>query len=122
MDVCKRIVSVRQGEKSKKPSSLKSSREVGRRRREVGDPNSTVACMVLKAKDYDRSTSLTLCRDEFHRPRSDTVRQACVACNSERIGTLPWTSPDTSSMIVRTQLKAGFIAKHYRSPVRMIPI
>ncbi|GFV40161.1 hypothetical protein TNCV_3953581 [Trichonephila clavipes] len=41
--------------------------------------------------------------------------RACVACNSEsRIGTLPWASPDTSSMIVRTQLEAGFVAKHYK--------
>ncbi|GFW56407.1 hypothetical protein TNCV_2089141 [Trichonephila clavipes] len=43
--------------------------------------------------------------------------RACEACNSEnRIGTLPWLSPDTSSMIVRTQMEAGLIAKHYTSP------
>ncbi|GFW06548.1 hypothetical protein TNCV_2188811 [Trichonephila clavipes] len=44
-----------------------------------------------------------------------------VACNSEsRIGTLPWASPDTSSMIVRTQLEARFVAKHYTPPVSLI--
>ncbi|GFX93373.1 hypothetical protein TNCV_151791 [Trichonephila clavipes] len=36
-----------------------------------------------------------------------------VACNSESgIGMLPWASPDTSSMIIRTQLEARFVAKH----------
>ncbi|GFY02821.1 hypothetical protein TNCV_3507011 [Trichonephila clavipes] len=48
--------------------------------------------------------------------------KASVACNSEsRIGTLSLESPDTCSMIVRTQLEAGSIAKHYTSPVSMIP-
>ncbi|GFX72915.1 uncharacterized protein TNCV_1698121 [Trichonephila clavipes] len=43
--------------------------------------------------------------------------RACAACNSEsRIGELPWASPDTSSMIFKTQLEAGFVAKHYASP------
>ncbi|GFS84530.1 hypothetical protein TNCV_4606981 [Trichonephila clavipes] len=37
------------------------------------------------------------------------------------VGTLPWPSPDTSSMIVRTQMEAGFVAKYYTSPVSMIP-
>ncbi|GFT16789.1 hypothetical protein TNCV_1333951 [Trichonephila clavipes] len=33
----------------------------------------------------------------------------CVAGNCEsRIGTLSWASPDTSSVIVRTQLETGF--------------
>ncbi|GFY11381.1 hypothetical protein TNCV_3182271 [Trichonephila clavipes] len=46
---------------------------------------------------------------------------ACVASKSEsKVGTLPWVSLDTSSMIVRTQLEAGFVAKHYMSPVSMI--
>ncbi|GFW97611.1 transposable element Tcb1 transposase [Trichonephila clavipes] len=45
------------------------------------------------------------------------------SCNSEsRIGTLHWPSPDTSSMIVRTQLEVRFIAKHSTSPVSMIPV
>ncbi|GFW98168.1 hypothetical protein TNCV_2492211 [Trichonephila clavipes] len=48
--------------------------------------------------------------------------RACVAFNSEnRIGTLPWPSPDTSLMIVRTQMEVGFVAKLYTSPVNMIP-
>ncbi|GFX75013.1 uncharacterized protein TNCV_1845851 [Trichonephila clavipes] len=47
--------------------------------------------------------------------------RVCVACNRKsRIGTLPWVSPDTSSMIVRTQLKVGFVAKYHMSPVSMI--
>ncbi|GFT45125.1 hypothetical protein TNCV_4154181 [Trichonephila clavipes] len=55
-------------------------------------------------------------------PDHNSSLKACVACNSEsRIGTLSWTSPDTSSIIVRTQLEVGFIAKHYTSPVSMIP-
>ncbi|GFW33409.1 hypothetical protein TNCV_2795761 [Trichonephila clavipes] len=33
---------------------------------------------------------------------------------------LPWGSPDSSSIIVRTQLEARFIAKQYTSPVIMI--
>ncbi|GFU47775.1 hypothetical protein TNCV_4465221 [Trichonephila clavipes] len=32
--------------------------------------------------------------------------------------TLPWPSLDTSSMIVRTQLEAEFVAKHHTSPFR----
>ncbi|GFU73900.1 hypothetical protein TNCV_555281 [Trichonephila clavipes] len=50
------------------------------------------------------------------------VLRACVAYNSEsRINTMPWASPDTSSIIFRIQLEAGFISKHYTSPVSMIP-
>ncbi|GFU00268.1 hypothetical protein TNCV_802201 [Trichonephila clavipes] len=44
-----------------------------------------------------------------------------LEARESRIGTLPWSSPDTPSMIVRTQLEAGLVAKHYPSPVRMIP-
>ncbi|GFX30038.1 hypothetical protein TNCV_2617491 [Trichonephila clavipes] len=37
-------------------------------------------------------------------PEHNSLLRACVACNSERrIGTLPWPSPDTSSMVVRSQ-------------------
>ncbi|GFX95560.1 hypothetical protein TNCV_4825751 [Trichonephila clavipes] len=47
---------------------------------------------------------------------------ACAALNSEsRIGKLPWASPDTSLIIVRTQLEVGFVAKHYTSSSNMIP-
>ncbi|GFX87962.1 hypothetical protein TNCV_4374271 [Trichonephila clavipes] len=50
-------------------------------------------------------------------PDHNSWLRACVACNGEsRIGMLPWASPDTSSMIVRTQLKVEFVAKHYTSP------
>ncbi|GFY15373.1 hypothetical protein TNCV_1571841 [Trichonephila clavipes] len=56
-------------------------------------------------------------------PDNNSWLRACVACNSEsRIVTLPWVSPDTSSMVVRTQLEAGFVAKHYRSSASMFPI
>ncbi|GFY06775.1 hypothetical protein TNCV_2203081 [Trichonephila clavipes] len=34
---------------------------------------------------------------------------------------MPWTSPDTFSLIDRTQLEAGFVTKHYMSSVSMIP-
>ncbi|GFW21572.1 hypothetical protein TNCV_4280881 [Trichonephila clavipes] len=55
-------------------------------------------------------------------PDHNFLLRACVACNSKsRIGTLPWLSPDTSSMIVKTQMEAGLVAKHYASPVSMIP-
>ncbi|GFV89876.1 hypothetical protein TNCV_4691051 [Trichonephila clavipes] len=54
-------------------------------------------------------------------PDHNSFLRACVELNSEsRIGTLPWSSPDTSSMIDRAQLEAGFVAKHYTSPVSMI--
>ncbi|GFW34334.1 hypothetical protein TNCV_220601 [Trichonephila clavipes] len=47
--------------------------------------------------------------------------RACSNYNSEsRIDKLSWRSPDTSSMIVQTQLEAGFVAKHYASSVNMI--
>ncbi|GFV59039.1 hypothetical protein TNCV_1814281 [Trichonephila clavipes] len=52
----------------------------------------------------------------------ESPRVACVACNSEsRIGTLSWPSPDKSSMIVRTQMEARFVANHYTSSVSKIP-
>ncbi|GFX24657.1 putative DD41D transposase [Trichonephila clavipes] len=51
-------------------------------------------------------------------PDNDSWLRACVACNSKsRIRTLPWAPPDTSLMIVRTQLEAGFVAKHYSCQV-----
>ncbi|GFX63619.1 hypothetical protein TNCV_2005481 [Trichonephila clavipes] len=47
-------------------------------------------------------------------PHHNSWLRACVACNIEsRIYTLPWPSPDKPSMIVLTQLEAGFVAKHY---------
>ncbi|GFU71743.1 hypothetical protein TNCV_1955041 [Trichonephila clavipes] len=69
---------------------LKSSREVGGRRREIGgpykqpqgslpqnwdgiEPNSNVTCMVLKATDNGKRKLLALCQDEFHGPPSDRV-------------------------------------------------
>ncbi|GFY24024.1 peptidyl-glycine alpha-amidating monooxygenase A [Trichonephila clavipes] len=54
-------------------------------------------------------------------PDHNTWLRACVACNSEQIGTLLWGSPDTSSMIVRTRLAVGFVTKHCTSLVSMIP-
>ncbi|GFW86736.1 hypothetical protein TNCV_2808911 [Trichonephila clavipes] len=55
-------------------------------------------------------------------PDYNSLLRAFVACNSKsRIDTLPWASPDTSSMIVKTQLEIGFITKHYIPPVSMIP-
>ncbi|GFU01958.1 hypothetical protein TNCV_1524431 [Trichonephila clavipes] len=61
------------------------------------------------------------CQKKWH-PGHNPLLRACVACNREsRIITLPWPSPDTSSMVVRTQMEAGFVTKHYTSPVRMIP-
>ncbi|GFV85268.1 hypothetical protein TNCV_928991 [Trichonephila clavipes] len=52
-------------------------------------------------------------------PNYNSLLRACGACNCEsRIGALPWASPDTSSMIVRTQLEVGFIAKYYASSVK----
>ncbi|GFX57949.1 uncharacterized protein TNCV_3069161 [Trichonephila clavipes] len=66
-----------------KPSSRKSSREVGGRGREVGGPdhpqgalpliwgetelNRSVTCMVFKATPNDRR-HLALCHDEFRGP------------------------------------------------------
>ncbi|GFT88537.1 hypothetical protein TNCV_263181 [Trichonephila clavipes] len=56
-------------------------------------------------------------------PDNNSWLRVCVVCNSEsRIDTLPWASPDMSSMIGRIQLEAGFVTKHYRSLARMIPI
>ncbi|GFT04958.1 uncharacterized protein TNCV_4744941 [Trichonephila clavipes] len=79
---------------SKQPSSRKSSRVVGGRRREVGGPDHpqgflplnwggteqkrTVTCMVLKAKANDRRKILALSRDEFRGPRPDFVRQVAL--------------------------------------------
>ncbi|KFM77624.1 Protein CYR61, partial [Stegodyphus mimosarum] len=37
------------------------------------------------------------------------------------VGTLLWAFPDASSMIVMTQLEAGFVAKDYTSQVSNIP-
>ncbi|GFW34650.1 hypothetical protein TNCV_952781 [Trichonephila clavipes] len=55
-------------------------------------------------------------------PDHNVLLGACVASHSEsRIDALPWASPDTSSMIVRTQLEAKFVAKYYTYPVSMIP-
>ncbi|GFW85623.1 hypothetical protein TNCV_852741 [Trichonephila clavipes] len=55
-------------------------------------------------------------------PDRNSWLRACVECNSEsRIGTLPWASPDMSSITVRTQLEVRFIAKHHTFPVSMIP-
>ncbi|GFW93265.1 hypothetical protein TNCV_2603831 [Trichonephila clavipes] len=55
-------------------------------------------------------------------PDHNSWLRAYVAYNSEnRIKTLTCTSRDTSSMIVRTQLEAEFVSKHYTSPVSMIP-
>ncbi|GFV91331.1 hypothetical protein TNCV_898481 [Trichonephila clavipes] len=52
----------------------------------------------------------------------NSLLRACVSCNNEsRIGTLPWPSPDTPSIIVRTQMEARFVVKHYTSSVSMIP-
>ncbi|GFX00161.1 hypothetical protein TNCV_296501 [Trichonephila clavipes] len=49
--------------------------------------------------------------------------RACGACNNEStIVTVPKVYLDTSSMIDRTQLEAGFVAKHYTSPISIIPI
>ncbi|GFX39260.1 hypothetical protein TNCV_3859841 [Trichonephila clavipes] len=48
--------------------------------------------------------------------------RSCVTCDSEnRIDMLHWASPDTSLMIIRTQVEAGFVAKHYTSSVSIIP-
>ncbi|GFV60479.1 hypothetical protein TNCV_3471141 [Trichonephila clavipes] len=44
-------------------------------------------------------------------PGYNSWLRACVTYNSEsRIGMLHWASPGTSSIIIRTQLDAGFIA------------
>ncbi|GFX51340.1 hypothetical protein TNCV_3102731 [Trichonephila clavipes] len=52
----------------------------------------------------------------------NAVLCASVAYKSEiRIGMLHRPSPDTSSMIVRTEMEAGFVAKHYTASVSMIP-
>ncbi|GFW61431.1 hypothetical protein TNCV_346791 [Trichonephila clavipes] len=81
---------------SKEPSSRKSPCEVGQREerwREGPDhpqgalpqnwgeteQNSTVTCMVLKAKANDRRKNLVPSRDEFRGPRSDvTVVQVAL--------------------------------------------
>ncbi|GFX87710.1 hypothetical protein TNCV_4304191 [Trichonephila clavipes] len=78
---------------------------------------STTCCKC--ASNYDqRSPAIKRNGTSYH----NSGLRACEACNSEsRVGTLPWASPDTSSMIVRTQLEAGFVAKHYTSPFSMIP-
>ncbi|GFV08315.1 hypothetical protein TNCV_327491 [Trichonephila clavipes] len=56
-------------------------------------------------------------------PDCNPCLRACVACSSEsRISTLSWASPDTSSVIVKTQLETGFITEHYMPLVNMIPI
>ncbi|GFV30186.1 hypothetical protein TNCV_96631 [Trichonephila clavipes] len=58
--------------------------------------------------------------------RNDTQNRlswlrVCVECNREtRIGG-DWESPETSSMIVRTQLEVEFTAEHYTSSVSLIP-
>ncbi|GFV07655.1 hypothetical protein TNCV_4941571 [Trichonephila clavipes] len=55
-------------------------------------------------------------------PDHNSLLRACVARNSEsKIGILPWPSPDMPPMIVRTQMEAEFVTKHYTSPVSMIP-
>ncbi|GFU63563.1 hypothetical protein TNCV_4256041 [Trichonephila clavipes] len=55
-------------------------------------------------------------------PDHNSWLRACLTCNSEnRIGTVPWAPPDTSSIIASTQLEAGLVAKDYSSPVSMIP-
>ncbi|GFS72691.1 hypothetical protein TNCV_1420871 [Trichonephila clavipes] len=55
-------------------------------------------------------------------PDPNSYLMTCLACNSKsRIGTLLWAPPDTSSMVVKSQLETGFITKHYIPPVSMIP-
>ncbi|GFW34047.1 hypothetical protein TNCV_287311 [Trichonephila clavipes] len=39
------------------------------------EPHRTVAFWLLKANANDRRKYLTLCRDELHRPQSDTMKQ-----------------------------------------------
>ncbi|GFV80197.1 hypothetical protein TNCV_1477591 [Trichonephila clavipes] len=73
---------------------------------------------VLKVCSNDEQRGPSVNRNDD--PDHNAWLRACAPCNSKRrIGMLPWASPDTSSMIVRTQLEAGFVSKHYRSPVSM---
>ncbi|GFX21800.1 hypothetical protein TNCV_2310791 [Trichonephila clavipes] len=46
---------------------------------------------------------------------SQNERRRTDMLSESGIDTLPWTSPDASSMIVRTQMEAGFVAIRLQS-------
>ncbi|GFW16977.1 hypothetical protein TNCV_2761051 [Trichonephila clavipes] len=48
--------------------------------------------------------------------------RACIAYSNEsRISTLPWASSNTSLIIVRTQLEAGFVVKSGHDGAKSFP-
>ena len=89
------------------------------------DGNKTSLRMVVDVPLCSKSTS----NDDQRVPAvkgNDTpdhnALRVGVACNSEsRISPLPCGSPNTSLMIVRTELEVEFVAKDYASPVGIIP-
>ncbi|GFX64118.1 hypothetical protein TNCV_2090161 [Trichonephila clavipes] len=94
----------------------------------VGNIADVLNCNLLRVgkKCHTNVRLLTLLGPAVKRngaPDNNSGLRVCVACDSEsRTGTLSWASPETSSMIARTQFEARFVAQHYRSPVSMIPI
>ncbi|GFU56915.1 hypothetical protein TNCV_2437921 [Trichonephila clavipes] len=76
--------------------------------------------LCYKSASNDAQSDTAIKRNDT--PDHNTWLMVGVMCNNESgIGTLFWASPDTSSMIFKTQLEVGCIAKHYTSPVSMIP-